>query len=136
MSKFREAFNAGRATVQEHSAEGAPYDPAGQGHEQARLRGMGRWRFILIRGIIGFSGPMFLFLALSNLSVDIHSAHAFHQTTLRYLFGHWLAGFCISAFFGFVVGLLAWRRLTSEVWPGAKPDPESSATALGPLSHQ
>ncbi|HEV3037418.1 MAG TPA: hypothetical protein VHA33_06495 [Candidatus Angelobacter sp.] len=31
------------------------------------------------------------------------------------------------------VGLLAWRRLVSEGWPGAKPDPESSITTLGPL---
>jgi len=81
------------------------------------------------------AGRCFYF-SLYNLSKDIHSAYAFHQPMLRYLFGNWLAAFCISAFLGFVVGLLAWRRLTSEVWPGDKSDPESSTTTLGPLSGQ
>lgn len=53
---------------------------------------------------------------------------------LRYLLGHWIAGFCMSVSLGFVVGLLAWRRMVSDVWPGAKPDPESCTTTLGPLS--
>lgn len=134
MSGLREAFDAGRETVRERLAEGKYYDPAGQGHNQARLRGMGKWRFILIRGIIGFAPPMFLFLALSNFSKDIHTAHAFHQATLRYLLGHWMVGFSLSVSLGFVVGLLAWRRLVSDVWPGAQPDEESCITTLGPLS--
>jgi len=37
---------------------------------------------------------------------------------------------------GFVVSLLAWRRLVSDAWPGAKPDPESCTTTLGPLTRQ
>ena len=134
MSGLREAFDAGRKTVRESLAQGQSYDPAGRGNDQAQLRGMGKWRFVLIRGIVGFSIPMFLFLALSDLSKDIHSAHALHQPMLRYLLGHWIAGLCMSVFLGLVVGLLAWRRIVSDVWPGTKPDPESSTTALGPLS--
>jgi hypothetical protein len=97
---------------------------------------MSKWRFILVRGILGFGVPMFLFFALSYLEEDIHSAHVFHTSVLRYLLGHWIVGFCISAFAGFVIALLAWRRIHSEVWPGAEPDPESSATTLGPLSRK
>lgn len=136
MSGFREAFDAGRKAAQERSAESEFYDPTGQVHDQARLRGMGKWRFILIRGVAGFSVPMFLFLALSDLSKDIHTAHRFHEPGLRYLLGHWIARSCTSLSIGFVVGLLAWRRLVSDVWPGAKPDPESCTTTLGPLRRQ
>jgi hypothetical protein len=88
MSGLREAFDAGRKTVEERLAQGQSYDPAGQANDQAQLRGMGKWRFVLIRGIGGFSIPMFLFLALSDLSKDIHSARAFHQPMLSYLLGH------------------------------------------------
>jgi len=136
MSRFRQAFDDGRRAVQESLAQGKSYDPAGQGQDESQLRGMGKWRFILIRGMAGFGVPMFLFLALSDLSRDIHSAHAFHQPALRYLLGHWIFGFCVSACLGFVVGLLAWRRLASNTWPGAQPDPESCTTTLGPLSRQ
>ena len=97
---------------------------------------MAKWRFILVRGIIGFSVPMFLFFALSYLGEDVHSAHVFRTPVLGYLLGHWMGEFCISAFLGFVLGLLAWRRLHSEVWPGTEPDPESSTTILGPLSRK
>ena len=58
---------------------------------------MGKWRFILFRGIVGFGVPMFLFLALSDLSENIQMTHAFHHPMVRYLLGHWLAGFCMSA---------------------------------------
>jgi hypothetical protein len=132
MSGLRETFDAGRKAVQQSFAEGRSYDLAGQGNDQGRLRGMGKWRFVLIKGIGGFSVPMFLFLALSDLSKDIHTVRAFHQPTLRFLLGHWIAGFCISASLGFVVGLLAWRRIVSDVWPGAKSDPESCTITLGP----
>ena len=135
MSGFREVFDDGRRAVEERLAQGESYDPAGQGHDQSRLRGMGKWRFILIRGIVGFSVPMFLFLASSDASKDIRTAHAFHQP-IRYLLGHWMFGFCMSICLGFVVGLLAWRRLVSDTWPGTQPDPESSTTTLGPLSRQ
>jgi hypothetical protein len=134
MSGFREALDAGREAVRERLAEGKYYDPAGQGHNEARLRGMGKWRFILIRGIVRFAPPMFLFLVLSNLSKDIHTAQAFHQLTLRYLLGHWIVGLGLNVSLGFVVGFLAWRRLVSDVWPSAKPDQESCITILGPLS--
>jgi len=136
MSGFRGAVEEGRRTVQERFAQGESYDPAGQGHDQSRLRGMGKWRFILIRGIVGFSVPMFLFLALSDLSKVIHTAHVFHQSTLRYLFDYWMFGFCMSTCLGFVIGLLAWRRLVSDTWPGTQPDPEACTTTLGPLGRQ
>jgi hypothetical protein len=137
MTKVHEAFEAGRKAVVQRSAElGMLGDPAGQEHERQRLRDMGKWRFILLRGIIGFSGPMFLWLALARLSEDVHSAREFHQNMLSSLLHSWVVGLFISAFLGSVVGLLAWRRLASEVWPGAKPDPESSITTLGPLSGQ
>jgi hypothetical protein len=133
VSWFREALDAGRETVQERLAEGKYYDPAGQGQNQTRLRAMGKWRFILIRGIVGFALPMLPFLILSDFSKDIHTAHAFHHSALRYVLGHWLFGFCMSVSFGFVVGLLAWRRLVSDAWPGAQSDQESCITTLGPL---
>ena len=136
MSNFREALDAGREAMRERLADGKYYDPVGQGHNQARLRGMGKWRFIIIRGIIGFALPMFLFLSLSDVSRDIHTAHLLRQPALRYLLGHWMVGVCLSVFLGFVVGLLAWRRLVSDVWPGADPDKESCTTTLGPLSRQ
>ena len=134
MSGLRDALDAGRETVRDRLADGKYYDPAGQGHNQAKLRGMGKWRFILIRGIVGFAAPMFVFLVLPDVSKDIHTAHAFHQPALRYLLGHWMLGFGLSVSLGFVVGLLARRRLVSDVWPGAKPDQESCITTLGPLS--
>jgi hypothetical protein len=133
---MREAFDAGRKTVQESFAQGQSYDPAGQGNDQAQLRGMGKWRFILIRSVFGFAPPMFLFLVLSDLSKDIRTAHALHQPALRYVLGHWMFGFFLSVSLGFVVGLLAWRRLVSEVWPSAQPDQESCITTLGPLSRR
>jgi hypothetical protein len=136
MSRFREALDDARRAVQERLAHGESYDPAGQGHDHSQLRGMGKWRFILVRGVVGFSVPMFLFLALSDFSKDIHTAHAFHHPTLRYLVGQWMFGFCMSTCLGFVVGLLAWRRLVSEMWPGTQPDPEACTTTLGPLSRQ
>ena len=133
MDKLREAFGAGRDAVQ-RVAPGVLRDPAGEENEQGQLRAMGKWRFILIRGIIGFSGPMFLWLVLTRLTEDVQAAREFHRNMLSYLLHSWVGGFFISAFLGSVVGLLAWRRLVGEVWPGAKPDPESSITTLGSLS--
>ena len=78
--------------------------------------------------------PMFLFFALSCRAED--PAHVFHTSVFRYLLGHWTDGFCISAFLGFVIALLAWRRIHSEMWPGTEPDPESSTTTLGTLSRK
>ena len=137
MSKVHDALDAGRKAVVQRSAElEVMGDPVGREHERKRLRDMGKWRFILLRGIIGFSGPMFLWLVLTNLPEDVHAAREFHRNTLSYLLHSWGFALFFSAFMGSVVGLLAWRRLVSEVWPGAKPDPESSITTLGPLSGQ
>ena len=133
MDKLREAFDGGRDAAR-CVAAGVLRDPAGEENQQAQLRAMGKWRFIFIRGIIGFSVLMFLWLVLTQLSEDVRAAREFHRNTLSYLLHSWVGGFFISAFFGSVVGLLAWRRLVGEVWPGAKPDPESSITTLGSLS--
>lgn len=44
MSKFREAFDAGRnAAMERPAAAGAPFDPAGQQHDQGRLRAAWAW---------------------------------------------------------------------------------------------
>jgi hypothetical protein len=137
MSNVREAFEAGRQTVAQRSTDlGVLRDPAGQEHERKRLRDMGKWRFILLRGVIGFSGPMFLWLALTRRSEEVHWTRQFQQNTLSHRLDSWTGGLLIGAFLGSVVGLLAWRRLASELWPGAKPDPESSITTLGPLSER
>jgi len=110
-------------------------DPAGENCEQEHLRSMGKWKFILLRGIVGFSGPLFVWLALSRLSEDISLAHYRHIGVVRYLLQSWIFGLFMCAFLGAIVGLLAWRRITSEVWPGAEPDPESSITRLGPIAN-
>jgi hypothetical protein len=133
MGKLGELIDAGRTTVEERLSDGHSYDPAGQGYDQAGLRSMGKWRFILIRGILGFALPIFLCMTLSDFSKNIRSAHAFHQPVMHYLLGQWIAGFCLSIALGFMVGLLAWRRLVSDIWPGAQPDHESYITTLGPL---
>ena len=55
MNKFYEAFDAGcNAVCQPFTGLGMLGDPAGQEQERERLRGIGKWRFILLRGIIGF----------------------------------------------------------------------------------
>jgi hypothetical protein len=134
MSKFREAFEGGRSAVRRRlsGVEILP-DPAGQNSEQERLRAFAKWRFIITRGIVGWGVPMFLWLAVSNLSDDLKTARALHQPAFPHLFHSWVSAFCINAFFGLVVGFLAWRRVHSEVWPGAEPDPDSSITTLGAL---
>jgi hypothetical protein len=134
MNKFREAFGSGRTTVRQSLSKVAILsDPAGQNQEQERLRALAKWRFILIRGVLGWGIPMFLWLAVSNVSDDLKSAREWHQSTFQYLIHSWVAAFCINSFLGIVVGFLAWRRVHSEVWPGSQPDPESSITRLGPL---
>ncbi len=106
MSKVQEAFGAGRKAVVQRTAQiGMLGDPAGQEHERERLRNMGKWRFIFLRGIIGFSGPLFVWLVLTHLSEDVHSAREFHQDALSYLLRSWMGGLFISAFLGCVVGL-------------------------------
>ena len=131
MTKIREAFNAGSAKYSGKIE--IMQDPVGLDQDHDRLRAMGKWRFVLIRGILGWGVPMFLWLALTHLSEDINSAGRYHQSTFQHLLHSWAGAFLINAFFGLVIGLLAWRRVTSDVWPGAKPDPESSITRLGSL---
>jgi len=134
VSKFREAFDAGSSAASQRSAElGILRDPVGQDHERERLRALGKWRFILIRGLAGWALPMFVWLVLSNLPEDLRSARVWHQPVFQHLVHSWIAASTISALLGIVIGFLAWRRLTSDIWPGKKPDPESSITRLGPL---
>lgn len=134
MSKFREAFEAGRGAVRKNLAY-VPVlaDPAGRNSEQERLRALAKWRFIITRGIIGWAVPMFLWLAVSRFSDDLKAAASSHDSTFQHLLRSWVLGFCINAFLGLVQGFLAWRRVHSEVWPGTEPDPESSITTLGSL---
>ena len=133
MGKVREAFDAGRVATRA-SVAGLMRDPAGEEQEQVQLRGMGKWRFIVIRGMFGFGVPMCLWFILTHFSDDLHDARAFHHNPLSHLLYSWLFSFFMSALLGSVVGLLAWKRLVSQIWPGSKPDPESSMVTLGPLS--
>lgn len=109
-------------------------DPAGEENEREHLRALGKWRFILIRGILGFSGPMFLWLVLSNLRQDLQIARLHHEPFFASLLQSWLIALVVCSLMGGFIGVLAWRRVTSEVWPGSKPDPESTVTTLGPLA--
>lgn len=134
MSKFLEAFEAGRGAVRKNLADVAMQnDPAGQNPEQESLRALPKWRFILTRGVIGWGVPMFLWLALSSFPRDLTAAAASHESAFQHLLRSWVAAFCFNTLLGVLVGVLAWRRVHSEVWPGAEPDPESSITTLGPL---
>jgi hypothetical protein len=109
-------------------------DPAGEEDQRDHLRALGKWRFVLTRGILGFSGPMFLWLVLSNLTTDLQIARLHRESGLTYLLQSWFIAFAICCFIGCFIGVLAWRRVTSEVWPSSRPDPESTITRLGPLA--
>ena len=106
-------------------------DPAGEEYEREQLRDLGKWRFVLLRGVIGFGAPLFFLLAYSSVREDIQAAHALHENIAPYLLRHWLFDLLMLACFGCIVGFLAWRRLTSDFWPGREPDPESSQIRLG-----
>jgi hypothetical protein len=107
-------------------------DPAGEEHQRDRLRAMGKWKFILVRGIVGFGVPMSLWMVISHFGQDTQLVRNYKHG-LQYLLDSWTAGLFMSAFFGATVGLLAWRRLTSDYWPNTKADPESALTRMDPL---
>src|SRR4051812_22440664 len=65
-------------------------DPAGEEHERDRLRRLGRLRFVLLRGVLGFGAPIFLWLALSNLREDMRMARVLHENVLAYMLRSWL----------------------------------------------
>jgi protein-S-isoprenylcysteine O-methyltransferase Ste14 len=109
-------------------------DPAGENREQEYLRSLGKWRFILARGIVGFGVPMSIWFALSNLRSNISDARLRHVSLTNFLWHSWVFGFVMCAALGSFVGLLAWRRITSDIWPSTQPDPDSSITRLGPLA--
>lgn len=134
MGKFREAFDAGSRAVSARVAHfGVLRDPVGEDHERQRLLALRKWRFVFIRGLLGWGLPMFVWMAVSHFADDVRSAGASHESILQHLFHSWIGAFTMSALLGIVVGILAWRRLTSDIWPGTKPDPESSITHLGSL---
>ena len=108
-------------------------DPVGEEHERESLRKMGKWRFTVVRGVLGIAVPMFLYFAISSFREDVHQAQAFSRNVFWYVLQSWVFMFCITAFFGCIVGFLGWRRLTSDYWPGREPDPEAQQTRLGPL---
>jgi len=132
MSNIRDAFDAGRDATNFNKL-GMLLDPVGQEGDQKRLRALGKWRFVVTRGAVGFGIPMFLWMVLSNLPRDVRSAVALHHTPFQRLLQSWMAALCMNALLGIFVGVLAWRRLTSDVWPGATPDPEAAITRLGSL---
>src|SRR5882724_11988907 len=112
MSKLAEAFEGGRSAWSRRREKlGILRDPAGENPEQARLRALAKWRFILIRGVIGWGVPMFLWLALSNFRDDLKAATSSHGSMLQHLFHSWVGAFCINALLGIIVGFLAWRRV-------------------------
>jgi ABC-type transporter Mla maintaining outer membrane lipid asymmetry permease subunit MlaE len=108
-------------------------DPVGEEYERESLRNLGKWRFTIIRGVSGIGAPMFLWFAITSFREDLRQAQALGQNVLWYLLQSWAFMFCITAFFGCIVGFLGWRRLTSDYWPGREPDPESEQTRLGSL---
>ena len=98
---FSEAIKAGREAVR--ARPGNPPDPAGEVHESLKLRALGKWRFILIRGIIGWGIPMFLWTALSTVRQEVGTAVALRQPVLQRLFGSWVAALVMSTFIGVIV---------------------------------
>lgn len=111
----------------------SPGDPAGEEREREGLLRLGKWRFVLLRGLLGAGGPIFLWCAIRDLRQDIHAAQLLHQPIWSHLLKAWLSMFFMAGFIGCIVGFLAWRRLTSDFWPGRQPHKESSQITLGPL---
>jgi hypothetical protein len=106
-------------------------DPAGDEHERDRLRGLRKWHFILCRGVLGFGATVFLWLAMSNLHQDIKMARSLHSNVVQFVLLSWLSTLFMVGFLGCVVGYLAWKRLTSDYWPGREADTESEQIRLG-----
>lgn len=130
-STVAHAFDAGRQAASNRFE--ILKDPAGDGQDSDRLRSMGKWRFILRRGAVGIGLPFFVWLVVTDFGSDIESAKRLHRNTLSYLFHSWAFGIGVSVCLGLIVGLFAWRRLTSDYWPNTKADPESTLTRMDPL---
>jgi len=130
-AQFLSAYEAGRQAYL--GSRGALVDPLGTEEEHDRLRTLGEWKFILLRGVVGFSVPMFLWMVITHFNEDIQSARQSHQNMITYLLHSWVFALGMSVFLGAIVGLLAWRRLTSDYWPNTKSDPESTLTRMDPL---
>ena len=134
MNKFRKAFAAGRNAYMNRSL-GELFtlsDPVGEESQADQLRALGKWRFIFVRGFLGYSVPLCLLSAVFRIPQVAAAAHRFHGSWFQLLLPEVIAGIGVSALFGFVVGLLAWRRLNSEFWPG-EANSESSVIMLGPI---
>lgn len=108
-------------------------DPIGEDHEQGRLRSMGKWRFVVVRGILGFAVPLCFWMALSDTFHVIRVATLHHTSAIPGILRSWVGAIFISTTLGAITGLLAWRRLTSDYWPNTKADPESTLTRMDPL---
>ena len=135
MGALREAYAAGLDTYSS-GARRQPLglsDPVGEEGQQSRLRAMGKWRFVLIRGFLRFTLPMCLSEATYTLPRLLSDAHPFRGPLFSYLLYRAIGLVCLSAILGLVAGLVSWRRLNSEFWPGAESNPESSLITLGPL---
>ncbi len=78
-----------------------------------RTRAKGKWRFVLLRGIIGFGVVMIVITGLMD-----HLLAYFHITSDISLKYFWQDLLTIRAPFlllgGVVIGLIAWRRKESE----------------------
>ena len=133
MGAFRKAYTAGRDAYLNGARRQGLSDPVGEEGDQGHLRAMGKWRFVLIRGFLGFTLPMCLLGAIYSLPGLLSDAHRFRGSLFSYLLYRAIVLVCLSALLGLVVGLLSWRRLNSECWPGAESNPESSLITLGPL---
>ena len=108
-------------------------DPVGREEDRDRLRALGKWRFILTRGLI-IAGPIFLLLFARDLLTDIREAQRLHQPILQHLFQTWVFKLLLAGGICAVVGFFAWSRLVSDYWPGRDPDNEAAHTRLGSLA--
>jgi hypothetical protein len=108
---FRSAYELGRQAYLD-STSGMP-DPAGEEHERERLRALGKWRFIVLRGALGVGLPMFVWLALTSQRAypGCPPLPPQHFVLFASILGSWDLH---QRVFGLILGLLAWRRVTSD----------------------
>jgi len=105
-------------------------DPVGEDSDRERLRGLGKWRFVIRTNFL-LIAPVFLYLAVGNLRDTIIEARRLHEPVLPYLLSSWVMMVGMLGFLGCLLGWFAWKRLASDFWPGRPPDPEAEHTRLG-----
>lgn len=132
-SDFWSAYEAGRQAYLDSPQESPLPDPAGDEDDRGRFRAMGKWKFIVVRGMVIFGIPLLFWSLISNPWGFIESVkssrHGFHPNLMAAL----ACALLLIVVFGGIVGLLAWRRLTSDYWPRTKADPESTFVRIDPL---